>query len=321
MIPVLYIVVPCYNEEAVLPITSGTFLDELLSLIAKNKAAPESRVLFVDDGSSDGTWRTIKELSAKDAHFCGISLSRNCGHQNALFAGLMEAKDKCDIAISIDCDGQDDIFAAEKMIDEYMNGSEVVYGVRSSRESDTVFKRFTAESFYKLLETMGAEVVFNHADYRLVSSKVLEELSHFNERDLFLRGIIPLIGFKSSTVEYERRERVAGKSHYPLRKMAALAADGVTSLSVKPLRIITSLGLFISVLSFIGTVWAFVMRCLGSTVDGWASLTCIVCFLGGIQLVSLGIIGEYIGKIYTEVKGRPRYIISERTDSKNRENR
>lgn len=316
MPPVLYIVVPCYNEEEALPITSESFLAELETLINKEKISPESRVLFVNDGSNDGTWDIITELSERDEHFIGISLSRNQGHQNALLAGLAEAKNNCDITVSIDCDGQDDISAVEKMIDEYMNGSEVVYGVRSSRDSDTFFKRFTAESFYRLLETMGAEVVFNHADYRLVSSKALDGLSQFQEKNLYLRGIFPLIGFKSSTVEYQRHERLAGKTHYPLRKMAALAVDGVTSLSVKPLRIITVLGLIISVISFIGTIWAFVMHCIGSTVDGWASVTCIVCFLGGIQLVSLGVIGEYIGKIYMEVKGRPRYIISERTNEK-----
>lgn len=316
MPPVLYIVVPCYNEKEALPITSESFLAELETLINKEKISPESRVLFVNDGSNDGTWDIITELSERDEHFIGISLSRNQGHQNALLAGLTEAKNNCDITVSIDCDGQDDISTVEKMIDEYMNGSEVVYGVRSSRDSDTFFKRFTAESFYRLLETMGAEVVFNHADYRLVSSKALDGLSQFQEKNLYLRGIFPLIGFKSSTVEYQRHERLAGKTHYPLRKMAALAVDGVTSLSVKPLRIITVLGLIISVISFIGTIWAFVMHCIGSTVDGWASVTCIVCFLGGIQLVSLGVIGEYIGKIYMEVKGRPRYIISERTNEK-----
>ncbi len=316
MPPVLYIVVPCYNEKEALPITSESFLAELETLINKEKISPESKVLFVNDGSNDGTWDIITELSERDEHFIGISLSRNQGHQNALLAGLTEAKNNCDITVSIDCDGQDDISAVEKMIDEYMNGSEVVYGVRSSRDSDTFFKRFTAESFYRLLETMGAEVVFNHADYRLVSSKALDGLSLFQEKNLYLRGIFPLIGFKSSTVEYQRHERLAGKTHYPLRKMAALAVDGVTSLSVKPLRIITVLGLIISVISFIGTIWAFVMHCIGSTVDGWASVTCIVCFLGGIQLVSLGVIGEYIGKIYMEVKGRPRYIISERTKEK-----
>lgn len=316
MLPILYIVIPCYNEEEVLPITSKSFLSELEKIINEEKISPESRILFVNDGSRDKTWDIINDLSQQNEHFCGISLSRNRGHQNALLAGLMEAKDSCDITISIDCDGQDDIAAMSKMVDEYLNGSEVVYGVRNDRSSDTFFKRFTAESYYKLLDSMGVEVVFNHADYRLISSKVLEDLSDFHETNLYLRGLIPLVGCKSSSVEYERHERIAGKTHYPLRKMAALAIDGITSLSVKPLRMITLLGIFISVVSFIGTIWAFVMHCIGSTVDGWASTICIVCFLGGIQLVSLGVIGEYIGKIYMEVKARPRYIISERTNSK-----
>lgn len=316
MSPVLYIVVPCYNEEEVLPITSESFLAELETLINEEKISPESKVLFVNDGSSDGTWDIIAELSERDEHFIGISLSRNQGHQNALLAGLTEAKDRCDITVSIDCDGQDDISAVGKMVDEYLNGSEVVYGVRDDRSNDTFFKRFTAESYYKLLGSMGVEVIFNHADYRLISSKVLDSLSEFHETNLYLRGLIPLIGYKSSTVKYERRKRAAGKTHYTFGRMAALAVDGITSLSVKPLRMITLLGLFISVISFIGTAWAFIMHCVGSTVDGWASTVCIVCFLGGIQLVSLGVIGEYIGKIYMEVKGRPRYIISERTNEK-----
>lgn len=314
MLPVLYIVIPCYNEEEVLPMTSGLFLGELEELIEKDKISPDSKILFVNDGSRDGTWKLINELSRKNSHFCGISLSRNRGHQNALLAGLMEAKDLCDITVSVDCDGQDDFTAIEKMVDEYKKGSEIVYGVRNSRKSDTFFKRFTAESFYKLLSSTGAEVIYNHADYRLVSSRVLNELSEFHEVNLYLRGLMPLIGFKSSTVSYERHERIAGKSHYPLHKMAALAVDGITSLSVKPLRIITMFGLFVSMISFAGTIWAIIMRILDSTVDGWASGVCIVCFLGGIQLVSLGVIGEYIGKIYLEVKQRPRYIISERTN-------
>lgn len=316
MLPILYIVIPCYNEEEVLPITSKSFLSELEKLINEEKIDPESRILFVNDGSRDKTWDIINDLSQQNEHFCGISLSRNRGHQNALLAGLMEAKDCCDITISIDCDGQDDIAAISKMVDEYLNGSEVVYGVRIDRSSDTFFKRFTAESYYKLLDSMGVEVVFNHADYRLISSKVLEALSDFRETNLYLRGLLPLVGYKSSSVEYERHERIAGKTHYPLRKMLALAIDGITSLTVKPLRMITMLGIFISIISFIGTIWAFVMHCIGSTVDGWASTICIVCFLGGIQLVSLGVIGEYIGKIYMEVKARPRYIISERTNTK-----
>lgn len=316
MIPILYIVIPCYNEEEVLPLTSDMFLEELETLIEKGKISGESRILFVDDGSKDKTWSIIGELSEKDSHFVGISLSRNRGHQNAVLAGLMDSMDKCDITVSVDCDGQDDITAIEKMVDEYINGSEVVYGVRSRRDSDTFFKRFTAESFYKLLGVMGAEVVYNHADYRLISARVLKELAEFGEVNLYLRGLIPLVGFKSSTVSYERHERMAGKSHYPLSKMAALALDGITSLSVKPLRLITSLGIIISIISFIGTIWAVAAHFSGATVAGWASLTCIVCFLGGIQLISLGVIGEYIGKIYMEVKHRPRYIIAERTDEK-----
>lgn len=316
MIPTLYIVIPCYNEEEVIPVTSEIFLKELEMLMEKGKISRDSRILYVNDGSKDKTWDLICTLAKKNTHYCGISLSRNRGHQNALLAGLMEAKENCDITVSIDCDGQDDITAVEKMVDEYLNGSEVVYGVRSKRDTDTFFKRFTAEGFYKCLSKMGVEVIYNHADYRLISAKVLNELSGFREVNLFLRGMIPLIGFRSSTVSYERHERMAGKSHYPLRKMAALALDGITSLSITPLRVITSLGIIISIISFIGTIWAVAMHLSGWTVDGWASLTCIVCFLGGIQLICLGVIGEYIGKIYMEVKQRPRYIIAERTDCK-----
>lgn len=312
--PILYIVIPCYNEEQVLPITSGMFLDELTHLIAVDKISDDSRVLFVNDGSRDKTWEIICSLSKQDCHFKGISQSRNRGHQNAVLAGLMEAKDVCDITISIDCDGQDDITAMEAMVDEYASGSEVVYGVRAKRDTDTFFKRTTAEGFYKILSLMGAEVVFNHADYRLISSRVLQEFAKFEEVNLFLRGMIPLVGFKSSSVFYDRHERLAGESHYPLRKMLALAFDGITSLSVKPLQMITNCGMIISVLSFIGAVWAVVTQLSGNTVAGWASMTCIVCFLGGIQLICLGVIGSYVGKIYMEVKHRPRYIISERTD-------
>lgn len=315
MTPVLYIVIPCYNEEEVLPITSELFLNELERLIDNGKISGDSRILFVNDGSRDGTWSIICGLSDKNIHFSGISLSRNRGHQNALLAGLMEAKDSCDITISIDCDGQDDIGAVEKMIDEYLSGSEVVYGVRSKRDSDNLLKRFTAEGFYKFMNKMGAEVVYNHGDYRLISSKVLYGLAEFQEVNLFLRGMIPMIGFKSSTVSYERRERMAGKTHYPMRKMLSLALDGITSLSITPLRMIMTLGIIFSAVSFIGIIWAIVMQLTGSTVAGWASLTCIICFLGGIQLICLGVIGEYIGKIYMEVKHRPRYIIEERTDS------
>ena len=314
--PILYIVIPCYNEQEVLPITAPMFLNKLKQLMSDGLISGDSRVMFVNDGSTDGTWDIISKLAAEDEHFIGISQSRNRGHQNALLAGLMEAKDRCDISISIDCDGQDDIDAMDKMIAEYLGGCEVVYGVRSSREADSFFKRTTAQGFYRLLSAMGAEVVYNHADYRLVSSRVLRELAGFKEVNLFLRGMVPLVGFKSTCVEYARCERLAGISKYPLSKMLSLAADGITSLSVKPLRLITSFGVFVALLSFIGVIWAIISALCGDTVAGWASTTCIVCFVGGVQLVCLGIIGEYIGKIYLETKGRPRYIISERTYDK-----
>ena len=313
MTPVLYIVIPCFNEQEVLPITAPQFLAKLRQLTAEGKIAEKSRVLFVNDGSRDRTWEIIRELSASDEHYIGISQSRNRGHQNAVLAGLMEAKDRCDITISIDCDGQDDINAMDAMVDEYLSGSEVVYGVRESRETDTFFKRTTAQGFYKFLSAMGAEVVYNHADYRLISARVLREFAKFGEVNLFLRGLVPLVGFKSSSVYYKRAERLAGESHYPLRKMIALAVDGITSLSVKPLHLITGFGVFVAFLSFIGVLWALIAALCGQTVAGWASTTCIVCFVSGVQLICLGILGEYIGKIYLEVKHRPRYIISERT--------
>ena len=311
--PILYIVIPCYNEESVLPITSPMFLDKIKELVAVGKIADDSRILFVNDGSKDRTWEIIQELAEKDPHYIGICQSRNRGHQNAVLAGLMEAKDNCDITISIDCDGQDDINAMNEMVDAYLDGCEVVYGVRSKRDTDTFFKRFTAEGFYKLLNWMGVEVVFNHADYRLLSSRVLQEFANFKEVNIFLRGMVPLVGFKSTSVYYERHERIAGESHYPLKKMLALAFDGITSLSIKPIRMITTAGIFIAFLSFIGVIWAVVGEFKGNTVSGWASTVCIVCFMGGIQLLCLGVIGEYIGKIYLETKQRPRYIISERT--------
>lgn len=313
MKPRLYIVIPCYNEESVLPITAPQFLAELTLMQQQGLVAEDSRIMFVNDGSKDATWDIIERLAGENEAFIGISQSRNRGHQNAVLAGLMEAKDKCDITISIDCDGQDDIHAMEAMVRAYLDGCEVVYGVRSSRQTDTAFKRATAQGFYKFLNAMGAEVVYNHADYRLISAKVLHEFANFKETNLFLRGMIPLVGFKSCSVYYERAERVAGETHYPLRKMLSLAIDGITSLSVKPLRIITGLGLIVSVVSFIGVVWAVCSRLFGSTVDGWSSMLAAICFLGGIQLVCLGVLGEYIGKIYMEVKGRPRYIISKRT--------
>jgi len=312
--PILYIVIPCYNEEQVLPMTSGMFLRKINDLAAKGKISPDSRVLFVNDGSKDRTWEIICDLARQDEHFIGIAQSRNRGHQAAVLAGLMEAKDKCDITISIDCDGQDDINAMDQMVDEYLNGCEIVYGVRSKRDTDTFFKRFTAEGFYKLLAAMGVDVVFNHADYRLISSRALQEFANFKEVNLYLRGMVPLVGFKSTSVYYERHERLAGESHYPLKKMLALAFDGITSLSVKPIRMVFFAGLLIMMLSFIGIIWAVVAAFMGQSVAGWASLACIVCFMGGVQCLFLGVIGEYIGKIYLEVKGRPRYIISDRTD-------
>ena len=313
MQPVLYIVIPCYNEEKVLPITAPMFLKKIQELSAAGKISQDSRVLFVNDGSKDNTWNIIKDLSKADPHYIGICQSRNRGHQNAVLAGLMEAKDKCDITISIDCDGQDDINAMDAMVDAYLAGCEVVYGVRSKRDTDTFFKRFTAEGFYKLMNWMGAEVVFNHADYRLISSRVLQEFANFKEVNIFLRGMIPLVGFKSTSVYYERAERIAGESHYPLKKMLALAFDGITSLSVKPIRMITGFGVTVSILSFLGVLWALIAQLTGSTVSGWASTMCVICFMGGVQLVCLGVIGEYVGKIYMETKRRPRYIISERT--------
>lgn len=312
--PVLWIVVPCYNEQEVLPATAPLFKEELRKLTATGKIAETSRILFVNDGSKDETWTIISNLAKKDEHFIGISQSRNRGHQNAVLAGLMDSRDKCDITISIDCDGQDDIAAMGDMVDQYLNGYEIVYGVRSKRDTDTFFKRFTAESFYKLLNAMGAEVVFNHADYRLISSRVLNEFAEFKEVNLFLRGMVPLVGFKSTSVYYERHERIAGESHYPLSKMLSLAFDGITSLSIKPLSLITCLGLVVSIVSFIGVLYAVIAYFRGDAVSGWASMICIMCALGGIQLISLGVIGQYIGKIYMETKHRPRYIISERTD-------
>ena len=312
-LPVLYIVIPCYNEQQVLPVTAPMFFEKLRGLMAAGLIAPESRAVFVNDGSKDSTWSIIQDLAAKEELAEGVCLSRNRGHQNALLGGLMTVKDRCDITISIDCDGQDDINAMDEMVKAYHDGCEVVYGVRSKRTTDTFFKRFTAESFYKLMNWMGAQVVFNHADYRLLSSRVLNEFANFKEVNIFLRGMVPLVGFKSTSVYYERAERIAGESHYPLKKMLALAFDGITSLSVKPIRLITGFGALVSVISFVGVIWAVVEAILGSTVAGWASTTSIVCFMGGIQLLCLGVIGEYIGKIYLETKQRPRFIISETT--------
>lgn len=314
MNPVLYIIIPCYNEQEVLPITAPMFLEKLKALVAADKISADSRILFVNDGSRDDTWQIIQKLSREDPRFTGISLSRNRGHQNALLAGLLETKDKCDITISIDCDGQDDMDAMDAMVDAYREGAEVVYGVRSSRKSDSFFKRTTAQGFYKLMNAMGVETVYNHADYRLLSAKVLRSFADFKEVNIFLRGMIPLVGFKSTCVYYERTPRLAGKSHYPLKKMLALAFDGITSLSIKPIRLITTFGFFVALLSLIGILWSVIVALTGNSVAGWASMICILCFLGGVQLLSVGVIGEYVGKIYLETKRRPRYIIEETTE-------
>ena len=311
--PILWIVIPCYNEEKVLPITAPMFRQKVADLTAAGKISDKSRILFVNDGSKDATWSIIEGLAAQDAHFIGISQSRNRGHQNAVLAGLMEARNVCDITISIDCDGQDDIHAMDEMVDAYLGGCEVVYGVRKRRDTDTFFKRSTAEGFYHLMNWMGADIVFNHADYRLVSARVLQHFADFKEVNIFLRGMVPLVGFKSTSVYYERAERIAGESHYPLKKMLALAFDGITSLTVQPIRIITGFGAVVSLLGFIGVLWALIAALCGATVAGWASTVCIVCFLGGVQLLSLGVIGEYVGKIYMETKARPRFIVSETT--------
>ena len=273
----------------------------------------DSRVMWVDDGSRDRTWELIDALCDENERFEGLKLAHNAGHQNALWAGMTEAADKCDALVSIDADLQDDINAMRGFLKEYYAGADIVYGVRSKREKDTFFKRFTAQSFYKFLSAMGAEVVYNHADYRLISARVLKEFANFREVNLFLRGLVPLVGFKSTTVSYSRAERIAGESHYPLKKMIALAVDGITSLSVKPLQMITGFGAAVALISFIGVIWALVTAIAGKAVAGWASMTCIICFVSGVQLICLGIIGEYIGKIYLETKQRPRYIISERT--------
>ncbi len=314
--PVLYIVIPCYNEQEVLPVTAPMFKQKIVELVSQQKIDKNSRVMFVNDGSKDKTWEIISTLAKEDKTFCGVCLSRNRGHQNALLAGLMEAKELCDITISIDCDGQDDINAMDKMVDEYLQGADIVYGVRSERKTDTAFKRATAQGFYKLLNAFGAEVVYNHADYRLMSSRALKEFANFKEVNIYLRGMVPMVGFKSTSVYYERAERIAGESHYPLSKMLALAINGITSLSVKPIRMITSFGFIVAIISIVGIIWSIVEALLNNAVAGWASTVSIICFLGGMQLLSIGVIGEYIGKMYLETKQRPRFIISERTDEK-----
>jgi len=312
--PILYIVIPCYNEQEVLPVTAPIFREKMENLIKTERIDSKSRILFVNDGSKDETWKIITALKGESELFSGISLSRNRGHQNALLAGLSYASDLCDVTVSIDCDGQDDINAIDNMLTEYCSGSDVVYGVRRDRASDTFFKRTTAQGFYRFMKLMGAEVVYNHADYRLMSTKAVKALLQFKEVNIFLRGMVPMVGFKSTSVYYERSERMAGKSKYPLRKMISLALSGITSLSVKPIRLITALGFIIAIISIIGILWSVIAVILGKTVAGWASTVSIVCFLGGVQLLSLGVIGEYVGKIYLETKQRPRFIIEKTTD-------
>lgn len=315
-LPILYIVVPCYNEEEVLYETTKRLKVKLKEIIKSKKVSNQSRVMYVNDGSKDKTWDIIKEINDKEELFTGISLSRNRGHQNALLGGLLTAKNYADVVISMDADLQDDIDAIEKMIDKYHEGNDIVYGARSTRKKDSFFKRFTAETFYKLMKYLGVDCVYNHADYRLTSKKVLEEFSNFKEVNLFLRGMFPLVGFKSDIVYYERNERYAGNSKYPLKKMLNFAWDGITSFSVKPLRLICVLGFIILFISVAIMIYSIIRKLTGNTVPGWTFLSISIWFIGGIQMISIGIIGEYIGKIYQETKRRPRYIISENLEEK-----
>ena len=308
---ILYIVVPCFNEEEVLPETARRLGDKLRALMNAGKISPQSRVLFVNDGSGDQTWAVITRLHRDNPLLCGLDLSRNRGHQNALLAGLMAARGRADMAISMDADLQDDVDAAGAMVDKYLAGADIVYGVRSSRKTDTFFKRTTAEAFYRLMDRLGAETVFNHADYRLMSRRALDGLAQFQEVNLFLRGIVPMIGYPTDTVEYERGERFAGQSKYPLKKMLSFALEGVTSLSVRPLRMITGLGFLVFLVSLVMIIYNVVRWATGNTVAGWASLACSVWFIGGLILLSLGVIGEYLGKLYLESKDRPRFLIQE----------
>ncbi len=308
---ILYIVIPCYNEEEVLEETTKRLTAKLDELIKNKLISKESKVMYVDDGSKDKTWDIIKKINYENKLFVGLRLSRNRGHQNALLAGLMTAKKYADIVISMDADLQDDINAIDKFVNEYYAGSDIVYGVRSARKKDTFFKRTTAESFYKFMKLMGVDIVFNHADYRLMSKRVLDALENFEEVNLFLRGIVPLIGFKSNIVMYERNERYAGKSKYPLKKMLSFAFDGITSFSVKPIRMILILGIVIFFISIIIMIYSLIVHLLGNTVEGWTFTVISIWMIAGVQMLSLGVVGEYIGKIYSEVKRRPRYIISE----------
>lgn len=307
----LYLVIPCYNEEEVLPETARRLKEKLSDLIKGNKIDEMSRIVFVNDGSKDRTWEIIKELHDMNSIYSGINLSKNRGHQNALLAGLMTVMEHADMVISMDADLQDDIDAIDKMIDKYLEGTDIVYGVRSSRAKDTFFKKATAEGFYKIMNTMGANTVFNHADYRLMSKRALKGLAEFQEVNLFLRGIVPMIGFSSDVVYYERGERFAGESKYPLGKMISFAIEGITSLSTKPIRLITGLGFFIFIVSIIMLIYSFVRHFMGETIVGWTTLMVSVWAIGGLILLSLGVVGEYIGKIYLETKARPRFIIEQ----------
>ncbi|MCI8497455.1 MAG: glycosyltransferase family 2 protein [Clostridiales bacterium] len=310
----LYVVVPCYNEEEVLPETAVRLMDKMQALIAAGKIAEDSRVLLVNDGSKDRTWELIAGLHEQDSLFSGVNLSRNRGHQNALLAGLMVAKEKADMAVSMDADLQDDINAIDEMVDRFLDGCDIVYGVRSKRKTDSFFKRFTAEAFYRLMNTLGANTVFNHADYRLMSRRALEGLEQFQEVNLFLRGIVPMIGYRTDCVYYERSERFAGESKYPLKKMISFAMEGITSLSVKPIRMITTLGFLVFLVSIAMLIYVLVRFFTGGTVAGWSSVIISVWGIGGLLLLSIGVIGEYIGKIYLETKGRPRYLIQDVLD-------
>lgn len=307
----LYMVIPCYNEQEVLPETSKRLKEKLLTLVRAGKIDPESRIIFVNDGSKDRTWEIIRRLHEEDPVFGGVNLSRNRGHQNALLAGLMTVKDHADMAISMDADLQDDINAIDEMVEKYLNGTDIVYGVRSSRAKDTFFKKATAEGFYKLMNTMGVNTVFNHADYRLMSKRALEGLAEFREVNLFLRGIVPMIGYSTDVVYYERGERFAGESKYPLGKMLSFAIEGITSLSTKPIRMITFLGFFIFLVSIGILIYSLVRHFMGATIVGWTTLMVSVWAIGGLILLSLGVVGEYIGKIYLETKARPRFLIEE----------
>ena len=319
MSSILYVVIPCYNEEAVLPETSKRMKEKMTSLIERNMISKKSRVVFVNDGSKDETWEIICRLHEEDALFSGINLSRNRGHQNALLAGLMTVKEIADMVISMDADLQDDINAMDEMIEKFHKGIDIVYGVRNKRQTDTFFKRFTAEGFYRLMDLLGANTVFNHADYRLMSRRALEGLAQFQEVNLFLRGLIPMIGYPSDVVYYERGERFAGESKYPLKKMLAFAVEGITSLSVKPLRMITNVGFFVFLMSIVILIYSFIRHFMGETIVGWTTLMGSLWAIGGLILLALGIVGEYIGKIYMETKGRPTYIVESFVDQETEE--